>query len=140
MKGERMVEKNGVSVLYMCVSSIVLILCCKKQTRSVELARLNYRNYFRHLSSGGSFNILVEAMLNALSLFTFLRFPPHLRRMLCTTNWIERLNRSYKRTLRMRAAMPSPESVLFLLGSVELQMTTEIYSHRLYHFDDWYIK
>jgi len=44
-------------------------------------------------------------MLNALSLFTYLRFPSHLRRMLCTTNWIERLNRSYKRTLHMRAAM-----------------------------------
>ena len=76
----------------------------------------------------------------SIAYFTYLRFPAHLRRMLCTTNWIERLNRSYKRTLHMRAAMPSPESVLFLLGSVALQMTTETYSHRLYHFDDWYIK
>ena len=92
------------------------------------------------LSSGGSLNILVEAMLNALSLFTYLRFPPHLRSMLCTTNWIERLNRGYKLTLHMRAEMPSPESVLFLLGSVALQMTTGTYSHRLYQFDDWYIK
>ena len=40
----------------------------------------------------------------------------------------------------MRASMPSPESVVFLLGSVALQMTTEIYSRRLYQFDDWYIK
>ena len=40
----------------------------------------------------------------------------------------------------MRAAMPSPEAVLFLLESVALQMTTETYSHRLYHFDNWYIK
>jgi len=40
----------------------------------------------------------------------------------------------------MRASMPSPESVVFLLGSVALQMTTETYSHRLYQFDDWYIK
>ena len=76
----------------------------------------------------------------SIAYFTYLRFPAHLHRMLCTTNWIERLNRSYKRTLHMRAAMPSPESVLFLLGSVALQMTTKTYSHRLYHFDDWYIK
>lgn len=76
----------------------------------------------------------------SISYFTYLRLPPHLRRMLCTTHWIERLNRSYKRTLHMRAAMPSPEAVLFLLGSVALQMTTETYSHRLYHFDNWYIK
>ena len=40
----------------------------------------------------------------------------------------------------MRAAMPSPESALLLLESVALQMTTETYSHRLYQFDDWYIK
>ena len=60
--------------------------------------------------------------------------------MLSTTNWIERLNRCYKRTLNMRASMPSPESVVFLFGSVALQMTTETYSRRLYQFDDWYIK
>ena len=53
----------------------------------------------------------------SISYFTYLRLPPHLRRMLCTTHWIERLNRSYKRTLHMRAGMPSPEAVLFLLGS-----------------------
>ena len=76
----------------------------------------------------------------SIAYFTYLRFPPHLHRMLCTTNWIERLNRSYKRPLHMRVAMPSPESVLFLLASVALQMTTETYSHRLYQFDDWYIK
>lgn len=50
--------------------------------------------------------------------------------MLCTLNWIERLNRSYKRTLHMRAAMPLPEAVLFLLGAVALQMTTETIPQR----------
>ena len=62
-----------------------------------------------------AFNRLSHA--GSISYFTYLRFSPHLRRMLCTTHWIERLNRSYKRTLHMRAAMPSPEAVLFLLGS-----------------------
>ena len=76
----------------------------------------------------------------SIAYFTYLRFPPHLQRMLSTTNWIERLNRCYKRTLNMRASMPSPESVVFLFGSVALQMTTETYSRRLYQFDDWYIK
>lgn len=50
--------------------------------------------------------------------FTYLNYHLEIRRMIYTTNWIERLNRSYKRTLRMRTSMPSPESVLFLLGSV----------------------
>jgi transposase-like protein len=50
--------------------------------------------------------------------FNYLNYHVEIRRMIYTTNWIERLNRNYKRTLRMRSSMPSPESVLFLLASV----------------------
>jgi putative transposase len=50
--------------------------------------------------------------------FNYFNYHVQIRRMIYTTNWIERLNRNYKRTLRMRNAMPSPDSVLFLLGSV----------------------
>lgn len=50
--------------------------------------------------------------------FTYLDYEKSIRRMIYTTNWIERLNRDYKRTTRMRASMPNPESVLFLLNSV----------------------
>ena len=32
----------------------------------------------------------------SIAYFAYLRFPAHLHRMLCTTNWIEWLNRSYK--------------------------------------------
>jgi transposase-like protein len=53
--------------------------------------------------------------------FTYLGYNVQIRRMIYTTNWIERLNRNYKRTLRMRSSMPSPESVLFLLGSVAMK-------------------
>ena len=42
-------------------------------------------------------------------------FPVEVQRCIYTTNWIERLNRKYKRTIKMRAAMPSSQSVLFLL-------------------------
>ena len=45
--------------------------------------------------------------------FTYLRFPESVRRMIYSTNWVERLNRYYKRTLLMRGAMPSPASVVF---------------------------
>ena len=44
--------------------------------------------------------------------FTYLQFPPQGQRMIYTTNWIERLNRDYKRVLKMRGAMPSPQAVL----------------------------
>jgi transposase-like protein len=50
--------------------------------------------------------------------FNYLNYNCEIRRMIYTTNWIERLNRNYKRVLRMRSAMPNPDSVLFLLGSV----------------------
>ena len=40
--------------------------------------------------------------------------------MIYTTNWIERLNRDFKRVTKMRGALPSPEATLFLLGSVAM--------------------
>ena len=69
--------------------------------------------------------------------FTFLDYSPKYRRMLYTTNWIERLNRCYKRTLSMRGAMPNASSVLFLLGSVAMQVNKTTYSYPVSVFKDW---
>ena len=41
--------------------------------------------------------------------------------MIYTTNWIERLNRDFRRVTRMRTAMPNEESVLTLMGSVAME-------------------
>jgi transposase-like protein len=41
--------------------------------------------------------------------------------MIYTTNWIERLNRDFRRVTRMRTALPNEESVLTLLGSVAME-------------------
>ena len=46
-----------------------------------------------------------------------------IRSMIYSTNWIERLNRDYKRVLRMRGVMPDSESVIFLLGKVSMTRT-----------------
>jgi transposase-like protein len=64
--------------------------------------------------------------------FTYLNYHMEIRRMIYTTNWIERLNRNYKRTLRMRSSMPNPASVLFLLGSVASQRKE--YNYPIYQF------
>lgn len=64
--------------------------------------------------------------------FNYLEYDVGFRRMIYTTNWIERLNRNYKRTLRMRSSMPSPESVLFLLGSVA--MNRKEFNYPIYQF------
>ena len=64
--------------------------------------------------------------------FTYLNYEKEIRRMIYTTNWIERLNRNYKRTLRMRSSMPSPESVLILLGRVSMDRLE--YRYPIYQF------
>ena len=46
--------------------------------------------------------------------------------MLYTTNWIERLNRDYKRTTRMRGALPNSDAVLLLLGYVAINKKSYI--------------
>ena len=52
--------------------------------------------------------------------FTYLKYDYRIRSMLYTTNWIERLNRDYKRTTRMRGALPNPEATILLLGYVAM--------------------
>lgn len=51
---------------------------------------------------------------------TYLNYAPEIQGMLYTTNWIERLNRDFRRVTRMRTAMPNEESVLALMGSVAM--------------------
>lgn len=51
---------------------------------------------------------------------TYLNYAPEIQAMIYTTNWIERLNRDFRRVTRMRTAMPGEESVLTLMGSVAM--------------------
>lgn len=52
--------------------------------------------------------------------FTYLEYDYRVQRMLYTTNWIERLNREYKRTIKMRGALPNTDAVILLLGYVAM--------------------
>ena len=56
-------------------------------------------------------------------------YPAPIKRMIYSINWIKRLNRDYKRVLKMRGAMPSPESVLFLIGSVAMDKEYKSYNY-----------
>ncbi len=51
---------------------------------------------------------------------TYLNYAPEIQAMIYTTNWIERLNRDFRRVTRMRTAMPNEGSVLTLMGSVAM--------------------
>jgi putative transposase len=55
--------------------------------------------------------------------FTFYQYDYRMRNMVYTTNWIERLNRDYKRTTKMRGALPNPEATILLLGHVAMTRT-----------------
>jgi len=66
--------------------------------------------------------------------FTYLDYSVKIRRMIYTTNWIERFNRSARRTLKIRGAFPSPESVLSLITSVAIDKSDKIYAYPIHNF------
>lgn len=65
--------------------------------------------------------------------FTYLQFDSRIQNMIYTTNWIERLNRDYKRVTRMRGALPDIASVILLLGNVA--MTRKAYQRKIPKLD-----
>ena len=64
--------------------------------------------------------------------FTYFSYEREIRGMIYTTNWIERLNKDFKRVIRMRGAMPNYDSVILLLGNVA--MNKEVFKYPIYNF------
>ena len=54
------------------------------------------------------------------SYFTYLNYSSRIQSMIYTTNWIERLQRDFRRVTRMRGAMPNEESVILLMGKTAM--------------------
>lgn len=71
---------------------------------------------------------------NLETVFTYLQFNYKIRRMIYTTNWIERLNKSFRRTLRMRNALPNPQAAITLMGYVAVEMEEGTYSYPISAF------
>jgi transposase-like protein len=67
--------------------------------------------------------------------FTYLDYSVKIRRMIYTTNWIERFNRSARRTLKVRGAFPNEESVLALITSVAIDKSSKTYAYPIYNFN-----
>ena len=55
--------------------------------------------------------------------FTYLNYHYRVQPMIYTTNWIERLQRDFRRVLRMRSAMPNEESVIVLMAKTAMDKT-----------------
>lgn len=99
---------------------------------NVQLGLIRWESFCRKW--GKYYNVFKNKLNNDryIYYFTYLKYDYRIRSMIYTTNWIERLNRDYKRTTKMRGAMPNPESVLLLLGHVA--MTRKYYEYKINNF------
>lgn len=67
--------------------------------------------------------------------FTYLKYDRRIHRMIYTTNYIENLNKSFRRTLKIRNSLPNIKSALTLIGAVAIEKNeTNAYNRRLYQF------
>jgi transposase-like protein len=64
---------------------------------------------------------------------TCLDFDFKVRSMLYTTNWIERLNKTFRRGLKIRNSMPSVDSVLLLLSAIAYDTGQKTYSYPVHN-------
>lgn len=66
--------------------------------------------------------------------FNYLNYDYRIRRMIYTTNWIERFNKSCKRTIKIRNSFPSPDAALALITSVAIEKADKKYSYPIHNF------
>ena len=65
---------------------------------------------------------------------TCLDFDVNIRPMIYTTNWVERLNKTFRQALKIRNAMPSIDSVLLLLSAIASRSGEKTYSYPVHAF------
>ncbi len=68
-------------------------------------------------------------------LFEYMKYDYRVRPMIYTTNWIERLNKSFRKTLKIRGALPSVESALVLISKTAIDMSNNTYSYKISNFN-----
>lgn len=66
--------------------------------------------------------------------FTYLDFDWHVQSMIYTTNWVERLNKSFRRSLKIRNALPNAEAALLLLSKVAIDQEDGAFGYPIYNF------
>jgi putative transposase len=103
-----------------------------EDSKTEAMRRLSYfankwKIKYRHIGN------LVDNEMNELY-FTYLNYHPKIRRMIYTTNWIERLNKEFRRTFKIRNSMPSPESALTLLSKVAMDKEDGYMKYPIYKF------
>ena len=66
--------------------------------------------------------------------FTYLNFPVETRRMIYTTNWIERLNKEIRKVIKNRNSFPNEDSALTLIWSKLMEVEEKIYKYPVTKF------
>ncbi len=66
--------------------------------------------------------------------FTYINYHPKIRRMIYTTNWIERLNKEFRRTFKIRNSMPNFQAALTLLYKVAMDKEDGYFRYPIYNF------
>jgi len=65
-------------------------------------------------------------------LFTYLTFPPTIRRMIYTTNWIERLNKHIRKVIKNKNSFPSEDSAMNLIFLAVTDFEQRVYKFPIY--------
>ena len=86
-----------------------------------------WRKNYKHIGNL-SFNPMNELY------FTYINYHPKIRRMIYTTNWIERLNKEFRRTFKIRNSMPNFEAALTLLSKVAMDKEDGYFGYPIYNF------
>lgn len=86
-----------------------------------------WRKHYKHIGNL-PFNPMNELY------FTYTSYHPKIRRMIYTTNWIERLNKEFRRTFKIRNSMPNFESALTLLSKVAMDKEDTYFKYPIYNF------
>jgi putative transposase len=66
--------------------------------------------------------------------FTYLLYHPKIWRMIYTTNWIERLNKEFKRTFKIRNSMHNYQSAITLISKVVIDKEDGYMKYPIYMF------
>ncbi len=103
------------------------------QDLSAQQAHSNFKDFISKWSK--SYPALKRYIGDRYALyFTYFNYEINIRAMIYTTNWIERLNKDFKRVLKMRGAMPNAAAVILLIANVAKNKAT--YDYPIYQFEE----
>jgi putative transposase len=78
---------------------------------------------------------MLDDAKNKHVLFEYLNYNFQVRSMIYTTNWIERLNKSFRKTLKVRGSLPSVDAALILITKTAIDMGNGTYYYKIHAFE-----